>query len=80
MKADVHAAVKESLACITKAWRRGEPQGMAEMLDPEIVMVLPDFADRIVGRDGVIESFADRAGRRKIFPSPADRLVRHFLV
>lgn len=54
---ELRSAIEAALARITECWRSGHPQRMAALLDPDIVMVLPEFSGRVTGRDALIESF-----------------------
>jgi ketosteroid isomerase-like protein len=44
---------------INQAWLDGQVQDLAPMLHPEIVMVLPDFAGRMQGREDFLAGFRD---------------------
>ena len=44
---------------INQAWLDGQVQDLAPMVHPEIVMVLPDFAGRIQGREEFLAGFGD---------------------
>ncbi|SRR5260221_9132184 len=44
---------------INQAWLDGQIQDLAPMVHPEIVMVLPDFAGRIQGREEFLAGFGD---------------------
>ncbi|CAN5139148.1 hypothetical protein BH18CHL2_BH18CHL2_06910 [soil metagenome] len=58
-KGDDRDAVARAFQRINDAWTGGEPEEMAEVLDEHIVIVQPDFADRVEGRDATIASFRD---------------------
>ena len=59
--ADVTEGVRDTLARITDAWRRGRLEAMGPMLSENVVMVSPDFGGRLEGRDAFIGSFRDCA-------------------
>jgi hypothetical protein len=44
---------------INQAWLEDRVQDLAQMVHSEIVMVSPDFAVRIQGRDAFLEGFRD---------------------
>ncbi len=54
-------AKRESAAAamrhINRAWLAGQVQDIAALLHPEIVMVLPDFAGRVQGREELLAGF-----------------------
>ena len=52
---DVTAALRQ----INQAWIDGQIGDLAPMLHPEIVMVFPNFAGRIQGRDDFLAGFHD---------------------
>src|ERR1700722_2895068 len=52
---DVTAAMRQ----INQAWIDGQIGDLAPMLHPEIVMVFPNFAGRIQGRDDFLAGFHD---------------------
>ena len=58
--------VREVLARITDAWRRGQPEAMEPLLHPNVVMVRPDFSGRLEGRDAFIASFRDFARKARV--------------
>jgi hypothetical protein len=52
-------AVHATLAAINEAWRGNQPSGMKEFLHSGITMVLPGFAQTVVGRDALLASFEE---------------------
>jgi hypothetical protein len=44
---------------INQAWLTGRVQDLAPMVHPEIVMVFPDFAGKIQGREDFLAGFRD---------------------
>jgi ketosteroid isomerase-like protein len=44
---------------INQAWIDGQVEDLAPLVHPEIVMVFPDFAGRIQGRDDFLAGFRD---------------------
>ena len=44
---------------INQAWLSGQIEDVAPMVHPEIVMVFPDFAGRIQGREDFLAGFRD---------------------
>ena len=44
---------------INHAWRNGRVEDLAPLVHPEIVMVLPDFAGKIQGRERALAGFRD---------------------
>ncbi len=44
---------------INQAWLDGRIDDLAQMVHPEIVMVFPEFAGRVEGRDALIAAFND---------------------
>jgi hypothetical protein len=52
---DLAAAMRQ----INEAWLNGQDQGLVSMVHPEIIMVFPNFAGRIQGREGFLDGFRD---------------------
>jgi ketosteroid isomerase-like protein len=52
-------AVKTVLQTINRVWLNGQVEALAPMLDPNIVMVFPNFAGRIEGREQFLAGFRD---------------------
>ena len=52
---DAAAAMRQ----INQAWLSGQVEDVAPMVHPEIVMVFPDFAGRIQGREDFLAGFRD---------------------
>src|SRR5579862_9899983 len=44
---------------INQAWLGGRVQDLAPLVHPDVVMVFPDFAGRIQGREGFLAGFRD---------------------
>ena len=59
---------------INQAWLGGRLDDLAPMLHPEIVMVLPDFAGRVQGREELLAGFRDFSQNATI-SVPADDTV-----
>jgi uncharacterized protein (TIGR02246 family) len=51
------SAVRAVLSAINRAWRSGQPQSMAEHLDPEMTMVLLGFNGVVSGRSAFLAGF-----------------------
>jgi hypothetical protein len=56
---DASETVRSVLGSINGAWRDNRPAAMHEFLDPGITMVLPGFAQSVVGREALLASFDD---------------------
>jgi len=48
-----------AMRLINRVWLDGRVEDLAEMVHPEIVMVLPDFSGRIQGREDFLAGFRD---------------------
>jgi hypothetical protein len=52
-------SVLTAIQRINRVWLDGKVDALAPMVDPDIVMVLPGFADRIQGREQFLAGFRD---------------------
>ena len=48
-----------AMRLINRVWLDGRVEDLAEMVHPEIVMVLPDFSGKIQGREDFLAGFRD---------------------
>ena len=48
------------------AWVAGRPQEVGRLFHPDVLVVTPDFRSRVVGRAGMVASFAEFVARAKI--------------
>ena len=55
----VHENAASAMRLINQAWLHGQVEDLAPMVHPEIVMVFPDFAGRIQGREDFLAGFRD---------------------
>jgi ketosteroid isomerase-like protein len=51
---------------INRAWLGGQPEDLAPMVHPEIIMVFPGFARRVQGRQDFLAGFSDFCQNAKI--------------
>ena len=51
---------------INEAWRKGRPQDLSTLVHPEIIMVLPNFAGKIAGRESFLAGFEDFCRNAKL--------------
>jgi ketosteroid isomerase-like protein len=52
-------AIREVVARLNAAWPAGRTDELVDVLDPDVVVVPPLPAPRVVGRDAVIRSYRD---------------------
>jgi len=58
--------VHNTLSAINLAWREGRPSEMTDDLHPGVVMVLPQFAGMIAGREKLISSFSEFCSNARV--------------
>ena len=58
MKAE-EAAIWELVRDSNRAWMSGNPRSVEKLFHPNVVCVAPGFAERIEGRQALVESFVD---------------------
>jgi len=54
-----HETAGATMREINRLWLDGQVESLAPMVHPEIVMVVPDFAGRIQGREEFLDGFRD---------------------
>jgi ketosteroid isomerase-like protein len=54
-----HDGASTAMRQINRAWLDGQVEDLAPLVHPEIVMVFPDFAGRIQGREDFLAGFRD---------------------
>lgn len=61
-----HETADATMRRINRVWLDGDVDALSPMLHPEIVMALPGFAGRIVGREEFLAGFRDFCQNAKI--------------
>jgi uncharacterized protein (TIGR02246 family) len=56
----------EAVQRINRAWRAGDPTGIAELFHPDAVIVHPGFEGRSEGRDECVQSYVEFAGQATV--------------
>jgi ketosteroid isomerase-like protein len=60
-------AVTDTLQRINDAWLNGRAIDMLPLVHPEVVVVLPGFSGRVIGRDAFVASYGDFAAQARVF-------------
>jgi uncharacterized protein (TIGR02246 family) len=55
----VREAVATAMREMNRAWMEGNAHDMERLVHPDVVMILPGFAGRVVGREAFIGGFRD---------------------
>jgi ketosteroid isomerase-like protein len=66
METSRHEAVNIVIQTINRVWLNGQVEALAPMVDPDIVMVFPNFTGRIQGREQFLAGFRDFCENAKV--------------
>jgi ketosteroid isomerase-like protein len=66
MQTPKHEAVNTVVQTINRVWLNGQVEALAAMVDPDIVMVFPDFSGRSHGREQFLAGFRDFRENAKV--------------
>jgi ketosteroid isomerase-like protein len=66
MQTSRHEAVNTVVQMINRVWLNGHVEALAPMVDPNIVVVFPDFSGRSHGREQFLAGFRDFCENAKV--------------
>jgi hypothetical protein len=66
MQTSRHEAVNTVVQTINRVWLNGHVEALAPMVDPNIVVVFPDFSGRSHGREQFLAGFRDFCENAKV--------------